>query len=92
MSTMLFSYKTTYKITIGYILYQLVYGLHPLRLIQYIIPIIGGNERKNILVRALIGKIIKLEKLQEARMQVAKIVRIQQWNKTLWSQQKNPKK
>jgi hypothetical protein len=43
-------------------------------------------------VRALIGKIIKLEKLQEARMQVAKIVRIQQWNKTLWSQQKNPKK
>jgi hypothetical protein len=28
--TLLFSYKTTYKITTGYTPYQLMYGLHPL--------------------------------------------------------------
>jgi hypothetical protein len=43
-------------------------------------------------VRVLTRRIIKLKKLQETKMHVEKIVRIQQWNKTLWSQQKNPKK
>jgi hypothetical protein len=43
-------------------------------------------------VRVLTRKITKLKKLQETRMHAEKIVRIQQWNKTLWSQQKNPKK
>jgi hypothetical protein len=47
MSTTLFSYKPTYKVTIRYTPYQLVYGLHPLMLIEYIVPIIGGNERFN---------------------------------------------
>jgi hypothetical protein len=37
-------------------------------------------------MRVLINRILELEKLQEARMQVVKIVNIQQWNKTLWSQ------
>ncbi len=54
--------------------------------------VVGGNERDNTLMRVLISKIIKFKKLQEARMHVAKIVRIQQWNRTLWSQQKNSKK
>jgi hypothetical protein len=43
LSTMLFSYKTTYKVAIGYTPYQLVYGLHPLMPIEYIMPIIGGE-------------------------------------------------
>ncbi len=30
LSTMLFSYKTTYKVATRYTPYQLVYGLHPL--------------------------------------------------------------
>ncbi len=30
LSTMLFSYRTAYKVIIGYTPYQLVYGLHPL--------------------------------------------------------------
>ncbi len=50
--------------------------------------VVSGNERDNILVKVLTSKI----KLQEDRMQVAKITCIQQWNRTLWSQQKNPKK
>jgi hypothetical protein len=67
---MLFSYKTTYKIATWYTPYQLMYGLHPLMPIQYIVLIDGGDERDNILVRILISRIIELEKLQEARMQV----------------------
>ncbi len=42
----------------------------------------SGNERDNTSMIILTNRIIKLEKLQEARMQVVE---------TLWSQQKNPK-
>jgi hypothetical protein len=62
MSTMLFSYKTAYKVT-RYIPYQLMYALHPLMPIEYIVLIISGNERQNTLVKVLTNKIIKLEKL-----------------------------
>jgi hypothetical protein len=66
---MLFSYKTAYKIAIGYTPYQLVYGLHPLMPTEYIVQVVGGNEKDNTLVRVLTNKIIKFKKLQEARMQ-----------------------
>ncbi len=38
-STMLFSYKITYKVATGYTPYQLVYGLHLLMPKKYIVPI-----------------------------------------------------
>jgi hypothetical protein len=44
LSIVLFSYRTTYKVVIGYTPYQLVYGLHPLMPIEYIIPIAGGDK------------------------------------------------
>ncbi len=43
-------------------------------------------------MKILTNRITELEKLQEVKMQVAKTTRIQEWNGTLWSQQKNPKK
>jgi hypothetical protein len=64
----LFSYRTTYKIATRYTPYQLVYGLHPLMPIEYIILVIGGDERDSTLVNVLTNRITKLEKLQEARM------------------------
>jgi hypothetical protein len=67
---MLFSYKIAYKIVTGYTPYQLVYGLHPLMPTKYIVPVVSGNERDNILVKVLTIKITKLKKLQEIRMQV----------------------
>ncbi len=48
--------------------YELVHGLHPLMPIEYIMPIVGGNEKDNILVRILTGRIIELKKLQESKM------------------------
>ncbi len=68
MYTMLFSYKTAYKITTGYTPYQLVYGLHSLMPIEYIILVVGGDEKDNTLMRVLTNRIIKLEKLQEIKM------------------------
>jgi hypothetical protein len=62
LSTMLFSYRTTNKVTIGYTPYQLMYGLHPL------MPITSGNERNNILMKILTSRITELERLQEAKM------------------------
>ncbi len=63
MSTMLFSYKTTYKITTWYTPYQLMYGLHPSMPIKYIIPVVGGDEKDNTPVRVLTSRIAELEKL-----------------------------
>ncbi len=68
LSIVLFSYRITDKVATWYTLYQLVYGLHPLMLTEYIVLAVGGNERDNTLVRVLISGIIKLEKLQQARM------------------------
>jgi hypothetical protein len=43
LSTMFFSYKTTYKVAIRYTPYQLMYGLHPLMPTRYIIQVVNGN-------------------------------------------------
>ncbi len=77
LSTMLFAYRTTYKIATCYTPYQLVYGLHPLMPIQYIIPIVSGDKKDTTLVRVLISRIIELKKLKEARMQVVETAGIQ---------------
>ncbi len=50
MSTMLFSYRCTYKVAIGYTPYQLMYELHPLMPTKYIVLVGGGNERDYTLV------------------------------------------
>ncbi len=63
MSKMLFSYKTAYIVATRYTPYQLMYGLHPLMPTKYIMLVVGGNERDNILVKVLTSKISKLEKL-----------------------------
>jgi len=74
---MLFSYRSTYKVATWYTPYQLGYGLHPLMPIKYIILVAGGDERDNTLMKVLISRIIELEKLQEARMQVVETRGIQ---------------
>jgi len=70
----LFSYKITYKVTITYTPYQLMYGLHPLMPTKYIVLVASGNQRNNTSVRVLTNKISESEKLQEARMQAVKLL------------------
>jgi len=59
-----------------------VYGLHPLMPIEYIVPIVGGEQKDNTSVRLLTSRVSKLKKLQVARMQVVETNGIQQWNRT----------
>jgi hypothetical protein len=59
---MLFSYIIVDKITTWYTPYQLVYELHPLMPIKYILQI-GGNERDSTSTRVLTCIIVELEKL-----------------------------
>jgi len=40
-----------------------VYGLHPLMPIEYIVPIVGGNQRDNTSMGVLTCRVSKLEKL-----------------------------
>ncbi len=54
---------------IGYTPYQLVYGLHPLMPIEYVLPAINGDHKNAKPTRILIARIIKLEKLQENRLE-----------------------
>jgi hypothetical protein len=51
LSIVLFSYKAAYKVATRYTPYQLMYGLHPLMSTKYIVPIVGGNEKDNTLVK-----------------------------------------
>jgi hypothetical protein len=65
------------KVATWYAPYELVYGLHPSMPTKYIVLVVGGNERDNILVRVLTSRITKLEKLQEDKMQATKTTSIQ---------------
>ncbi len=50
LSTMLFSYRIAYKVTIWYTPYQLVHGLHPSMPTEYVVLIVGGNEKNKIIM------------------------------------------
>jgi hypothetical protein len=63
---MLLLYKISYKVATRYMPYQLMYGLHPLMHIEYILAIASGNERDNISLRVIINKIRGMENLHEA--------------------------
>jgi hypothetical protein len=47
LSIILFSYRIVYKVAIGYTPYWLVYGLHPLTTIEYVMSTII-NEHRNV--------------------------------------------
>jgi hypothetical protein len=49
-----------------------MYGLHPLMPIEYIVVVVGGNGKDGTPMRVLTNIIIKLKKLQEARLQATK--------------------
>ncbi len=48
LSKVLFLYKTTYKVATWYTPYQLVYGLHPLMPIKYIVPVVRDNTSMKV--------------------------------------------
>ncbi len=61
----LFFYRITFKVAIGYTPYQLVYGLHLLIPVEYIPLVIGNDHIKGNLVRVLTSRVLELEKLEK---------------------------
>ncbi len=68
---------------IGYTPYQLIYGLHLLVPIKYVLLAISGDCKDAKPTRVLITIITKLEKLQENRLKVQNNVGANQWSKFL---------
>jgi hypothetical protein len=65
LSTILFSYRIAYKVATCYTPYQLVYDLHPLMLIEYVLPAISGDHIFAKLTKVLTTRVTELKKLQE---------------------------
>jgi hypothetical protein len=63
MSTLMFSYRIAYKIGIDHTLFQLVYGLHPLLPIEYLLPNKLSQESDPTPIQVLTNRLSKLEKL-----------------------------
>jgi hypothetical protein len=61
---MLFSYIITCKVATRYTPYQLLYGLHPLMPIEYIVlVVVVGHQSDNTSMKILISRVSELEKL-----------------------------
>jgi hypothetical protein len=63
MSTILLFYETTFKVRIGHIPFQLVYGLHSLLLKEYLLPSKPRQTYDPKPIGVLISHLSKLEKL-----------------------------
>jgi len=85
LSIVLFSYQIAYKVGISHTPFQLVYGLHPLLPTKYMLPFKPGETKDPQLVRVLISRLFKLEKLQANRLITHDLITSNQWNKSLWS-------
>ncbi len=92
LSPILFSCMIVYKVATWYTFYQLVYGLHPLMLTKYVLPTISGDHKDREPAKIIIARTIKLEKLQENKLEAQNNVGINQWSNFLWSQHKHKKK
>ncbi len=64
---------------------QLVYWLHPLMFIEYILLVTGSDHKKNNLVRVLTNRISEVKKLYEKKLQSKVKLGTQQWNRALWN-------
>ncbi len=68
LSTILFSYRTTYKVGTDHTPFQLVYGLHPLLPIEYMLPFKLGENRDPQPIRVITNWLFKLKKLKENKL------------------------
>jgi hypothetical protein len=68
-----------------------MYGLHPLMLTKYTLPLFNGGPWDPNLIRVLMNHLYEFEKLQEYKMEVQENIIEAQWNRCLWLQH-GPKK
>ncbi len=69
LSTILFSYKISYKVSTCYTPYQLIYGLHSLMPTKYVMSTISRDHKDAEPTIMLTTNFTKLEKLQENKLE-----------------------
>ena len=85
--TVLFSYRTAYKVATGHSPFELVYGLLPLMPTEYIVP----TQRTTTDLDFIQGKVLAarttdLDKLDETRLKTQIHQGQAQWNRAQWVQ------
>jgi len=84
----LYVYRTTFKVTIGHILSQLVYGLYLLIQMEYLLPMNNSHPDLDFSPTCIVTSYMaELEHLDETCQEATKRTGIRQWNTTLWAQQ-----
>jgi hypothetical protein len=84
LSIVLFSYKYIFKVGTGHTPFLLVYRLHPLLLIEYLLPSKPSQNHDPKPIKVLISQLSKLEKLQENQLVSSQdLVALNQWNRLL---------
>ncbi len=62
MGWVLFSYQTVYKVETGHTPFLLVYGLHPLLPIEYMLPFKPNENRDPQPIKVLTSQLFELKK------------------------------
>ena len=92
LHTVLFAYRTAYKVVTGHSPFQLVYGLTPLMPTEYVIPTLRTPGDPDFTPRrVLTTRLTDLEKLDETRHSAAIHQGVKQWNRAQWAQTQGPK-
>ena len=92
LHTVLFAYRTAYKIVTSHSSFQLVYGLTPLMPTEYVIPTLRTPGDPDFTPRrVLTARLTDLEKLDEIRHSAAIHQGVKQWNRAQWAQTQGPK-
>ena len=85
--TMLFSYRTTYKVATGHFPFELVYGLLPLMPTEYNVPTQRTTTDLDFTKhRVLAARTADLDKLDETRLKAQTHQGQIQWNRVQWVQ------
>ena len=85
--TVLFSYRTAYKVATGHSPFELVYGLLPLMPTEYIVPIQWTTTDLDFIQhRVLAARTADLNKLDKTRLKAKTHIGQTQWNRAQWIQ------
>jgi hypothetical protein len=88
LPTVLFSYRTAFKVSTGYTPFQLVYGLHPLMPTEYIVPTRRTDGALDFTPTCVLTACLaNLEQMDSARHHAQQVVGERQWSRALWNQQ-----
>jgi len=84
----LYAYWTSFKVTTGHTLFQLVYGLYPLMPTKYMLPTNNSHPNQDFSpTHILTNHMAKLEHLDENHQEATNRTDTRQWNTTLQAQQ-----